>query len=431
MYGLLRLRHRAAPSERFDQRADMCSLCDALHADYGISSRALNNYDAIALATLTAAQNPALRQNQLDPVRGACTRFLKAPQYTVAPYFEMAASVSILLSALRLGDYLTDAKGWTKRLNPKYVVLAKWLKPRLATAQSKAAEFGLAMLDPQAATLQQEALEKQPNVTVEELASITAEWLAEIMAATARLADRPENEGALRELGRVLGRQIYIFDALDDLYDDLQSGDFNALLDTSEVSHELPRAERVKQAAELGERLLIAGMSEIANKLEAIKLEENSDLVRRMLLDNRMTWALEPIIATLPEETKHQLPLINRTANSETHECHTKKCKTHKAKGSGIGAQAGVLGLAIGLAALPLQMNGCDCCCDCCAAEGDAACCCLEIECCNCCCDCCGGGGGGRRYYGRRGGYYDQYPPNYPPPGYGRRRGGWRGGPRW
>lgn len=427
MYGLLRLRHRPAPDERFDQRADMCSLCDALHAGYGISSRALNNYDAIFLATLTAAQNPELRQNQLDPVRGACTRFLKAPQYTVAPYFEMAASVSILLSALRLGDYLTDEKSWAKRLNPKYRVLAKWLKPRLATAQKKAAEFGLAMLDPQAATLQQEILEKQPDVSIEELASITAEWLAEILAATARLAQQPHNEPALRELGRALGRQIYIFDALEDLDEDLQSSNFNALLDSGEVSRQPERASRRVQAEQLGQNLLVAGLTEIAAKLEAVKLEDNGDLVRRMLLDNRMTWRLEPILATLPTENKHQLPLINRAEAATTQQCHSKKCQ-HKPKK--VGAQAGVLGLAIGLAALPLQMNGCDCCCDLCAAEGDAACCCCEIECCTCCCDCCGGGGGGRRYYGRRGGYqgYDQ---GYPPPGYGRRGGRWRGGPRW
>lgn len=424
MYGLLRPRYHTTPAERFDQRADMCSLCDALHLDYGISGRVLNNYDAIFLATLTAAQNPELRRNQLDPQRGACTRFLKAPNYKVEPYFELAANISVLIAALRLGDRLTDAKGWATRLNPKNRAVAKWLKPRLHTARQKAAKFGLEKLDPQQATLRQQALEAQPGVTLEELAQVTAEWLAEILAVTSRLAARPQNEQPLRQLGLALGRQIYIFDALDDLDDDLKSGDFNALLDTGSRL-ELPnRQARRTEAEQLGQRLLLSGRTELVRLLEAVTLEDNAQLVRGMLLDNRMLRRLEPALsqaalhneltlerqAGTSQKLDWQLPLINRTTPEHASTCKSKRCQSKKS-----AHRVGFLGVAIGLAALPLQMNGCDCCCDICAAEEGAACCCLEVECCSCCCNGCGGGGGGRRY---RGGYDPRYgpPPGYYPP---------------
>jgi hypothetical protein len=72
----------------------------------------------------------------------------------------------------------------------------------------------------------------RPGDSLRTVTAPTAEATAEIFAASATVAGRPENEPLLREMGSAFGTFAHLLDAVTDLEDDRRSGSFNPITAT-------------------------------------------------------------------------------------------------------------------------------------------------------------------------------------------------------
>lgn len=196
-----------------------CTLCKSLGKRYGLIPRFILSYDFTFFAMVRMAvrqQCPGFKKSHcsFNPAKKCldCNRDNEDIAYT--------ADVSVLMMYHKLCDNINDSKFFKKLLCRILMPYAKHLYKK---ACKRVGDI-YTVLENQMA--RQQEIEKG-YATLDEAADPSAVMLAELLCYNINCND---NE-ALRQFGYMLGRWVYITDAVFDCTDDIKDGSFNPLKD--------------------------------------------------------------------------------------------------------------------------------------------------------------------------------------------------------
>lgn len=279
-------------------RAVYCGLCRAQGKCTGQCSRFSLSYDMVFLSLLRLAvseETPTIR-------RGRCIAhpFKKRAYLTFSEPLSYCAYAAALLIHGKVADDLQDEKGF-RRLK------AKLMRP-LAKRMRKKTPAEYRILDERITELLQElsVLEKQKIPSVDAPADLFGELLGEICA----FGLDETNARILRNVGRHVGRWIYIVDAVDDLEEDVKKGRFNPFVClygesplTDAERHGISDALRLELSAaepaidlldftekrdieEIVKNILYLGMPEVADRILGLACDEKTVKKRKNRKDD-------------------------------------------------------------------------------------------------------------------------------------------------
>ncbi len=202
-------------------KAVYCGLCRQLGQSFGLPARFTLSYDASFLALLglaLAEEKPAIA-----PGRCPFNPLGKRPVCQEAPALAFAADVAVLLLYWKLRDNLTD-EGPGRRLLARSGLLLWGGAYRRAAARCPEPDEAFRQM-----TMEQRELEARSCQNPDEAAQPTAQALSAVLSA---LSDDEDPR-----LGYLLGRFVYLADALDDLSADQKRGRYNPFLQAGGPSH--------------------------------------------------------------------------------------------------------------------------------------------------------------------------------------------------
>lgn len=225
-------------------RAVYCGLCRSQGKCTGQCSRFTLNYDMVFLALLRLA----IKGEQVQIKRGRCMAHPFKKRAYVAhcePLAYCAYAAAILVHG-KLADDLADERGIKK-------LKARLSRPLTAHMRKKAlknfSELDKKVFD---GLRKLSEIEKLNLPSVDAPADVFGEILADILSFGLEGTD----EKIMHNIGRHIGRWIYIVDAADDLDDDIKKKRFNAF--ERLYNGEIPEEERESVANSLKLELLAA-----------------------------------------------------------------------------------------------------------------------------------------------------------------------------
>ncbi len=194
-----------------------CTLCKSLGKRYGILSRFILSYDLTFFAMVRMALRPVCpgfkaSRCSFNPAKKCldCNRDNEDIAY--------AADVSVLMMYHKLRDNISDSK-FFKRL------LCKALMPYASHLYKKACErVGEIYKVAEAQMARQLELEKN-GAFLDGAADPSARMLSELLAYNIECDDIE----ALKKFGYMVGRWVYVTDAVHDCEDDIKNNSFNPL----------------------------------------------------------------------------------------------------------------------------------------------------------------------------------------------------------
>ena len=170
----------------------------------------------------------------------------------------------MILTYYKLKDDISD-KGFFKK------IAAAVLFPFAASARKKALSFGeeAIFIDNSAAEMmaEQKILEEEKTPLPDKAAEPTAKFLSRIIT----LGGNSGNERILERFGYLLGRYIYLCDALDDLEDDIEKGNYNPFIFGGE------------KAVSEAKSALFLTTAELFDDLELLELDKYKEIVENTI----------------------------------------------------------------------------------------------------------------------------------------------------
>ena len=219
MFGFIRVAKPELRIKEYDlYKAVYCSLCKRLGKDYGFFSRFILNYDF----TFTALLELALADN-FGGVKGGrcvCNPFKRCNYCKSDDGFGLSAAALIILSYYKVADDVDDERHF-KRL------IAKMLKAFMKGAYKKA-KGNYPQVEIIAAEYynNQRCAEANTECDLDTAAEPTSKMLSQLLPLC---TENGNDKTALEFLGRLIGRYIYLLDALCDRERDIKNGAFNPL----------------------------------------------------------------------------------------------------------------------------------------------------------------------------------------------------------
>lgn len=220
MFGYVLVDKPALRIREYDYyRATYCGLCHAMGKCTGCVSRLTLSYDM----TFFALVREMLEGEQVSFVKKRCPRhpIKKIDTVVINPQLEYSAFVGGILSAGKILDNVNDEKG-AKR------TLAKFLR-FFFSKMDRESRGNL----PELADFVNEKLAELGEVEIKNTASIDvpADVFGEMMATLLSNGFDGEKKLIATNIGKRIGRWIYIVDAFDDYYKDRKSGSYNPFVE--------------------------------------------------------------------------------------------------------------------------------------------------------------------------------------------------------
>ena len=200
-------------------KAFYCGLCYNLGKSFGPVARLTLSYDFTFLSMLFASVSD--EEAIFEECRCCVNPFKKVHMCKNGVSQAFSANVAAIMIYYRLLDNIQDS-GFFKKLG-WYMLL-----PYAGHAYKKAASAL-----PEASSFAKEMMERQKEVEIKKSPSIdeACEPSAAAMAGIlALLSDKPGEKRVLERLGYLMGRYVYMCDAIDDFEDDKKSGNYNPLV---------------------------------------------------------------------------------------------------------------------------------------------------------------------------------------------------------
>ncbi len=202
--------------------------------------------------------------------------FKKQCRCTGNKALSVAAKAAMVLTYYKIKDDLSD-KGFLSRLR------AVLLLPFASSARKKALSSGgeAEFIDRAAFEMieKQKAVEDRKSPLSDEAAEPTADFLRKIIS----LGGNADNKRVLERFGYLLGRYIYLCDALDDLEDDMRKGNYNPFIFGGE------------NAKEEAKNVLFLTTAELGDDLELLELDKYKEIVENTI-DMGLKAEIERII---------------------------------------------------------------------------------------------------------------------------------------
>lgn len=219
MFGYIRpFKPRMTASDYELYKSVYCGLCKELKS-FGITSRMTLSYDFAFLAVLYMAVNGTEIATDKKPCMVHAVKKTTFVKSNDALSFTAAAECISVYHKLK--DDISD-DGFVKK--SAAITLLSGMK----NAYKKAKK-----LLPETASVTEEKMKLQKETEQSRTKSIdmAAEPTAAIMSAIAGgITENPEKKRILMRMGYLLGRFIYLCDALDDMEKDYKSGNYNPLI---------------------------------------------------------------------------------------------------------------------------------------------------------------------------------------------------------
>lgn len=205
-----------------EYKAVYCGLCKQLGRSFGVFARFTLSYDFAFLAMLKTALDSEICP---ETERCACIAhpFCKRIRVRENAAMQMAARAAMISVYYKLLDDRAD-EGFFRRIGAALLLpMAKRARRRaLAFADGAAADEAAAKM-----SAAQRQLETEKCQIPDAAAEPTANFLAAVLKNCAATA---EQAAVLERFGYLLGRYVYLCDALDDLEDDRRRGRYNPFL---------------------------------------------------------------------------------------------------------------------------------------------------------------------------------------------------------
>lgn len=197
-------------------KAIYCGLCKQLGKIYGPFSRFTLSYDYtfLSLLSLGLQDTCAGFRKERCPVHP----FQKKPCLSACDDLTFTASAAMLMVYYKLKDNYDDGGFWEKC---KSLPLLPVFRRKARKAEQRFPKLGEAM---HTYIATQNALEQRDDAGVDQAAEPTAQALSAICG---MLLPEGSDTRVLSRLGYLVGRYVYLIDALDDLDDDVKTGNFN------------------------------------------------------------------------------------------------------------------------------------------------------------------------------------------------------------
>ncbi|MBR5872256.1 MAG: hypothetical protein IKZ06_01230 [Oscillospiraceae bacterium] len=234
--------------EAEDYKAVYCGLCKELGRSYGFFARMTLSYDfafmAMFFMALDKNASPCFEKCSCiaHPLKKQC-RCLKNDALS------FSAKAAMILTYYKIKDDLFD-KGFFNKIR------AALLFPFAFFARKKALSLGedALLIDSAAAKMIAAQNEIEENKTP--LSDLAAEPTAKFVEEIITLGGKGD-ERILRRFGYLLGRYIYLCDALDDLEDDIKKGNYNPFIFGGENAVSEAKSVLFMTTAELSDDLML------------------------------------------------------------------------------------------------------------------------------------------------------------------------------
>ena len=196
-------------------RATYCGLCHAMGKCTGCVSRLTLSYDVTFLALV----REMLEGTKVEFVKKRCPRHIITPINTVVinQSLEYSAYVGGILTSQKIVDNINDEKGAKK-------LLAKTLR-LFFSKMEKESMFG----EPDLYDVIVQKLQELQQIEDNKVASIDApaDVFGALMAEVLSFGLEKDKKLVAKNVGKRIGRWIYIVDAFDDYKKDRESGSYN------------------------------------------------------------------------------------------------------------------------------------------------------------------------------------------------------------
>lgn len=195
-------------------RSVYCGLCKQMGKKYTFLSRFLLSYDATFLAISALALSPKPREAR----RQVCAAHPTHKKWCITSCEELTftCDAAMIMAYFSCKDHIHDHKFPLKYYFPL---------PFLSFACKKAKKRRPEIFDIfKRMTENQREVEKSDSSSVDNAADPTAEALS---ALATYLSESEKEKETLKRFGYMLGRYIYLMDALDDLQKDRKAGCYN------------------------------------------------------------------------------------------------------------------------------------------------------------------------------------------------------------
>ena len=258
MFGHLDLLFGSREQLRYHQ----CSLCESLRQHYGFFGRLFTNYDMALCGSIVLETTG----RPLPVTKKPCPMALRNPVMRL-PYGlgGFLASMSVLLAAEKVKDDRYDEK----RHYPAFV--ERWITAKREQAIQNLAGSGFdPALVEQSFQIQRD-MEKTGG-TLSDLAEPTGRVMAAVYTRAGSVCELGDHGRILGDIGRSLGRIIYVIDSLVDFQSDTRNGLFNPLRGCQPPVPAEPRP-RIPEASltEAGD-ILMAGIDAVEAAFEQLPL---------------------------------------------------------------------------------------------------------------------------------------------------------------
>lgn len=253
-------------------RAVYCSICHTLKKKFGALSTLALNYDF----TFAALLGLALQKDfpGYEPFTCIAHPFHKRQRLKDEPNtLPYVSGCVVSMVHAKVADNIADSGGIKS-------FLYRLTVPFTAHAGKKAGQFFPALPTLcKAMGKEQAEIEKLPDAHIDAAAQPSAKALSEMMQA---LSQDPLEQRILSRFGYLLGRWIYLIDALDDLEDDLKENGFNPFLQKFSVSAPLSDEKRL-EIQQYGREMLNITGAEMAAAYELLDLKRFKSILDNII----------------------------------------------------------------------------------------------------------------------------------------------------
>ena len=252
-------------------RSVYCGLCHQLGKSFGPFARFTLSYDFTFLAMVRYAQGG----QAVKSGRGRCCAnpLQKVPLCKSDEVLRFTADVAVLMLYYNLLDNVRDSRGLKRQSYKMLVPVLRRAMGQAARREPEAAEAVKEMMEAQ------RLVELDPGAGIDVSAEPTANALASIFRELAK--NDPGQRRVLERFGYLVGRYIYLCDALDDMDDDRDKGGFNPLLTMIEKFPD--GSQKREKVLEYAKDSLLLTIGEAAKACELLKLEAFGSVIRNVV----------------------------------------------------------------------------------------------------------------------------------------------------